>query len=118
MGIECVRSQRGTETAVTQSLPPLSNSIGTAATFPHMTSSPSSVPLRLTHVSRDDTEHPSSPSNQRDETIEASLLGSPAQSRPTPPLGQLPTGKELDDLIQLYFSSVHRGYSSRHFLDR
>lgn len=110
MGIECVRSQRGTETAVPQSLPPLSNSIGTAATFPPTTLSPSSVPVRPPHVSRTGTEHPSSSSNQHYETAETSLRGLPAQSRPTPPLGELPSGKELDDLVQLYFSSVHRGY--------
>ena len=26
------------------------------------------------------------------------------------PLGELPKGKELEDLVELYFSTVHRAY--------
>ncbi|KAI1459665.1 hypothetical protein F4805DRAFT_455463 [Annulohypoxylon moriforme] len=80
-GIECVRSQH---------LPrPLSNHTSTRAASPPGTPLPSAF---------------FSPPSY--ETTETSLPVNHKPSGPTRP-GQLPTGKELEDLVQLYFSSVH-----------
>lgn len=87
---------------------PPPNDTTTTAAFPRTTLSPSTFPFPLSHVNDSDTEHPSPLSNQCHGT-EASL---PINHAPLGPalLGQLPTGKELEDLVQLYFSSVHREY--------
>lgn len=56
------------------------------------------------------------------DTIDHQAIGSPGQSEIvesdahtpselTAPGGELPTGKELQDLVQLYFSSVHRQFT-------
>lgn len=89
LGINCVRSQQGVvSTHSTDAFSPVS-------------SSHSTLHDPVSHMSDSHTEN-FSPIHH--ETTEAPLLVSPA------PSSQLPLVKELKDLIQLYFSSVHRKF--------
>ncbi|KIX07462.1 uncharacterized protein Z518_02115 [Rhinocladiella mackenziei CBS 650.93] len=84
----------------------LSNDTDRTTAFLPTISSPSPLPQPLSHVRSSETESTSSLSRQGHETTETLQPVDHAPSRPTP-LGQLPTGKELEDLVELYFSSVH-----------
>lgn len=103
MGIECVRSQQGIRSVVR----PLSKNASTTAAVARTTSSPSTDPPPLSPVSSFHTG-PLLPLPNQFRVTETSLPVD-ALLEPTP-LGQLPTSKELEDLVQLYFSSVHREY--------
>jgi hypothetical protein len=110
LGIECIRLQQGAEVAASLS-PGTSRSshARSTAAFPIGTSlKPTLEPPRSyvgAHTA--ELEH-SSPVSRRQHDLEALLSLPPASSASG--LGPLPTGKELEDLVQLYFSSVHREY--------
>lgn len=79
----------------------------TTISFDTPTSSPSSYPPQLPQLGSPEIEDrpPLSESDRRE--MESPMLRDHAPLEPNP-TRQLPSGKELEDLIQLYFSSVHR----------
>ena len=105
MGLECVRPQQVAEMVVSNSLPlPLSN-IGSTTTASSPTiASPSTLPVRVSHVSGSGIEHPSVYQAHHETREALPRIGNASST----PLGLLPTGRELEDLIQSYFSSVYR----------
>ncbi|KAI5460118.1 hypothetical protein BGZ63DRAFT_455647 [Mariannaea sp. PMI_226] len=78
--------------------------------LPPSDNSPSTLLTSLSHVSASDTDYLSPlPARDHESTAATSLTVRPKSSQ----LGELPTGKELEELVQLYFSSVHHyGYFS------
>lgn len=112
MGIVCIRSQRYDDISATPQLPiipmSLENPNGSGflpssterldlSAFPHDAS--------LSHEAIS-FQHPSVV-NQGEDIHLRLPLDNDATSH-TPVLGQMPRGKELKDLVELYFSSVHR----------
>lgn len=116
LGVRCVRSQRnltpgptpGSQRPSLQFLPVLDgeSSASSTASPPVHLSAAACGPATPNVASLSKEYQPSAQEAQRDEEpLEATLISPP--SLPAS-LGELPTGKELEDLVQLFFSSVYR----------
>ncbi|KIW29061.1 hypothetical protein, variant [Cladophialophora immunda] len=108
LGIECVRSQKDGEATASRSLPLLPSDNSRSMVVSPTTLLPSTYNPQRSQINNPDVEHEHPPAAPPQQGRELEGLP-PITDVPlaSTPLGQLPTGKELEDLVQLYFSSVH-----------
>lgn len=108
MDIECVRPAH--RVAAAPGIYP-ARPTTVEATQLHPDIAPFIMPAPILHIAESETEQDSShfsPEHSEETRPESMLPAHSTKPLERVSLGQLPTGKELEELVRLYFSSVHR----------